>query len=192
MPKHLIRRYLPSPERIIHHPSLRFMSKRLADPGLWHLHRRSAAGAVFWGLWCAMLPMPFQMLPAAALAIFFRVNLPLTILLVWVSNPLTLIPLMWIAYWLGSHLLGEPMVSGGELRQLLSELTSMVGGWIGAAEPATTHLAQYAEPFLLGTMVLGMMAGSLGYILMRLYWRWHVLKAWQRRQDNRKNRSAGN
>lgn len=183
MPKRLITRYLPSPDRIIHHPMLRFMSKRLADPGLWHLHRRSAAGAMFWGLWCAMLPMPFQMLPAAALAILFRVNLPLTILLVWISNPLTLIPLMWVAYWLGSHLMGTPMASGAELRAFLNELTVLLGNWFGVGQPGSTeHLSRYLEPFLLGTMVLGFMMGSLGYVAMRLYWRWHVLSAWQRRQ----------
>lgn len=186
MPKRLITRYLPAPERIIHHPMLRFMSKRLAEPGLWHLHRRSAAGAVFWGLWCAMLPMPLQMLPAAALAIFFRVNLPLTILLVWVSNPLTLLPLMWVGYWLGSSLLGMPMASGAELGQFLNELTRVLGHWVGYGQPVTTHFARYLEPFLLGTMVLGFLAGSLGYVLMRLYWRWHVLNAWKRRQRKRR------
>ncbi|MCC2637960.1 MAG: hypothetical protein K0Q68_1679 [Moraxellaceae bacterium] len=185
MPKRLITRYLPAPERIIHHPMLRFMSKRLAEPGLWHLHRRSAAGAMFWGLWCAMLPMPFQMLPAAALAILFRVNLPLTMLLVWISNPLTLLPLMWVAYWLGSTLLGLPMASGAELGQFLNELTRVLGNWMGYGQPVTTHLARYLEPFLLGTMVLGLLAGSLGYVLMRLYWRWHVLNAWKRRQRKR-------
>lgn len=191
MPKHLIRRYLPKPENLIHHPSLRFMGKRLAEPGLWHLHRRSAAGAVFWGLWCAMLPMPFQMLLAAALAILFRVNLPLTIVLVWTSNPLTMLPLIWTAFWLGSHLLDVPMVSGAELRTILGELASTLGSWVGAVPPATTHLARYAEPFLLGAMVLGLLSGSLGYVLMRLYWRWHVLRAWRRRQDARRERKTG-
>lgn len=190
MPKRLITRYLPSPERIIHHPMLRFMSTRLADPGLWHLHRRSAAGAMFWGLWCAMLPMPFQMLPAAALAILFRVNLPLTILLVWISNPLTLLPLMWVAYLLGSQLLGAPMASGAELRLFLNELTQLLGNWVGFGAPATTtHLSRYLEPFLLGAMVMGFLLGSLGYVLMRLYWRWHVLHAWRRRQERRRQAS---
>jgi uncharacterized protein (DUF2062 family) len=186
MPKNLIRRYLPAPERIIHHPALSFMSERLADPGLWHLHRRSAAGAVFLGLWCAMLPMPLQMLPAAALAILFRVNLPLTMLLVWVSNPLTMLPLMWVAYWLGSHLLGEPMITFAELSQLLNDLTAIVGSWFSGSHPPSAHFAHYAEPFLLGAMVLGPLSGSLGYVLMRLYWRWHVLRAWRRRQEKRK------
>ncbi|MFZ5561127.1 MAG: DUF2062 domain-containing protein [Pseudomonadota bacterium] len=192
MPKRLIRRYLPAPERIIHHPALRFMSKRLADPGLWHLHRRSAAGAMFWGLWCAMMPMPGQMLLAATLAIFFRVNLPLTIVLTWVSNPLTAIPLIWVAYWLGSLFLGVPMLSGAELRHVLNDLTIVVGGWFGGAQAAPTNLGKYVEPFLLGAMTLGFLSGVLGYVLMRAYWRWHVVTAWQKRQARRQQAgSAG-
>jgi uncharacterized protein (DUF2062 family) len=185
MPKHLIRRFLPAPERIIHHPALRFMGKRLADPGLWHLHRRSAAGAMFWGLWTAMMPMPLQMLLAATLAILFRVNLPLTIVLTWVSNPLTAIPLVWVAYWLGSLFLGIPMVSGEELRQVLNDLAIVIGHWFGGRETAATQLGKYVEPFLLGAMTLGFLSGVLGYVLMRLYWRWHVVSAWRKRQARR-------
>lgn len=191
MPKHLIRRYLPSPERIIHHPALRFMGKRLADPSLWHLHRRSAAGAAFWGLWSAMMPLPFQMLLAATLAIFFRVNLPLTIMLTWVSNPLTAIPLIWTAYWLGSSLLGLPMISGMELREVLGRLGSTIGHWFGGAESAATDLGRYVEPFLFGAVMLGFLAGLLGYVLMRLFWRWHVVSAGRRRQARRASASAG-
>lgn len=192
MPKRLIRRYLPAPERIIHHPVLRFMGKRLADPGLWHLHRRSAAGAVFWGLWTAMMPMPLQMLLAATLAILFRVNLPLTIVLTWVSNPVTAIPLVWVAYWLGSLFLGMPMLSGEELRQVLNDLAIIIGQWFGGRETAVTQLGRYVEPFLLGAMTLGFLSGTLGYVLMRLYWRWHVVTAWRKRQARRQEaRAAG-
>lgn len=191
MPKRLIHRYLPAPERIIEHRLLRFMGTRLSDPGLWHLHRRSAAGAVFWGLWCAMLPMPFQMVPAALLALLFRVNLPLTIVLVWVSNPLTLLPLMWVALWLGCQLLGLPMASGAELGAFVDEVTQVLGHWMGMGRGAATPvLSRYLEPFLLGTQVLGFLCGALGYVLMRLYWRWHVLSAWRRRQARRRSDAA--
>lgn len=190
MPKRLINRYLPAPERIIEHRMLRFMRGRLADPGLWHLHRRSAAGAMFWGLWCAMLPMPFQMVPATALAILFRANLPLTILLVWVSNPLTLLPLMWAAYWLGSQLLGQPMATSAELGQFLQDVTAALGHWFGGSRAVSTDLARFYEPFLLGAMVLGFLSGALGYVLMRLYWRWHVLHAWKRRREKRRGQDT--
>lgn len=186
MPKHLIRRYLPHPDRIIHHRSLRFMSKRLADPSLWHLNKRSAAGAAFWGLWCAFLPMPLQMLPAAAAAILFRVNLPLTVVLVWVSNPLTMIPLIYVAYFAGSQLLGTPMPSSEEIRQLVTYLGDVIQGMFSGNAPASEEmLSRHLEPLLLGTLVTGFLFACCGYVLMRIYWRWHVVSAWKKRQRRR-------
>lgn len=177
MPKHLIRRYLPDPERLIQHPSLRFMSKRLADPSLWHLNRRSAAGAAFWGLWCSMLPIPLQMIPAAGLALLFRVNLPMTIALVWISNPLTLLPLLWLSCWVGTQLLGLPMPSMAELGQWLSSLSG--------DSSASPSLSRYLAPVALGALSVGFVMACTGYALMRLFWRWHVTRAWQRRREAR-------
>lgn len=191
MPKSLIRRYLPHPERIIRHPSLRFLGARLADPSVWHLNKRSAAGAMFWGLWCAFLPMPLQMLPAAAAALLFRVNLPLCVVLVWVSNPLTIIPLLWVAYMVGSLLLGQPIPDTAEIRQLVIEIKNALEGMFSeTAADTTLALAQHLEPLLLGTLVTGLLFGSIGYVLMRLYWRWHVIHAWQVRQKKRLHTSA--
>lgn len=161
MPKHLLRRYLPDPEKILRIKGLGFLGHRLRDPSLWHLNRRSAAGAMFWGLWCAFLPMPFQSLPAAAAAILFRVNLPLCIVLVWLSNPLTLFPLLIATYVVGCLLLGMPLSTEVDVSQ----------AWF----------LNHAEPLLLGTLVTGFALACLGYIGMRLFWRWHVVRAWERR-----------
>lgn len=191
MPRRLIHRYLPTPEHIVEHRLLRFMGTRLVDPVLWTLHRRSAAGAMFIGLWCAMLPMPFQMVPAAALALLFRVNLPLAIVLCWASNPLTVLPLMWLAFWLGSHLTGLPMVTGAQIVDFITEITQALGGWAGlSAVTPTPVLSRYLLPFLLGTQILGILAGALGYVMTRLIWRWHVQINWHRRQARRQHRST--
>lgn len=192
MPKRLIRRYLPHPDKIIQHRSLRFMSKRLADPSLWHLNKRSAAGAVFWGLWCAFLPMPLQMLPAAAAAILFRVNLPLSVVLVWVSNPLTMIPLIYVAYFVGSQLLGMPMPNSAEIGQLVTYLGGLVEAMFSGESPAHQDvLSRHIEPLLLGTLVTGCLFASTGYVLMRVYWRWHVVRAWRKRQQKRLLQAQG-
>lgn len=186
MPKHLIRRLLPDPERIIEHPSLRFMGKRLADPSLWHLNRRSAAGAMFWGLFCAMVPIPFQMVLATGVALLFRVNLALTIVLVWLSNPLTLLPLAWLAYWTGSHLLGMPTLGSAEFSVLLNDLGSALSHMFSSSSADTSsRLSIYVRPLVVGALSLGLLFGCIGYVLMRLYWRWHVVQAWEKRRAAR-------
>lgn len=190
MPRRLLDRYLPAPGDLAAHPVLGLLGDRLADPALWQLHRRSAAGAVFWGLWCAMLPMPLQMLPAAGLAILFRVNLPLTLLLVWVNNPLTIVPLMWLAYWMGSQLLGLPMAGSAELLQFLGDATAALGHWLGIGKAVTADLSRHLRPFFLGAVALGFAAGCLGYALTRLAWRLRVQYAWRRRRQRRLSRPA--
>jgi uncharacterized protein (DUF2062 family) len=75
MPKNFIRRHLPTPEKIGNMRGLGFLRHRLQDPSLWHLNRRSASGAVFWGLWCAFLPMPLHAIPAIIAAILFSLGL---------------------------------------------------------------------------------------------------------------------
>jgi len=105
MPKKPLSRYLPDAEKVRANPALRPVSYLLDRKEIWHLHRRSAAGAAFIGLFCAFVPIPAQMLLAAVLAVVFRCNLPMSVGLVWVSNPLTFPPLFYFAYRLGAWLL---------------------------------------------------------------------------------------
>ncbi|WP_165391404.1 DUF2062 domain-containing protein [Fluviicoccus keumensis] len=186
MPKQLIRRYLPNPEKIARTPGLGFLKHRLEDPNLWHLNRRSASGAMFWGLWCAFLPMPFQTVPAAIAALVFRVNLPLAIVLCWVSNPLTMLPVIFVGYDIGALLLKQPLLNMAEISKLIGQLGNLFGSSPEAAANRV-GMANHIEPFLLGMMVTGFLAGCLGYLGMNWYWRRHVTRAWLQR---RKRQSA--
>ena len=92
MPKKFIRRYLPSHITIRESKYLRIFGSLLHEPNLWHLNRRSASGAFGIGLFFAFWPVPFQMFFSTAAAIIFRVNLPLSLATVWLTNPLTMPP----------------------------------------------------------------------------------------------------
>lgn len=52
------------------------------------------AGALSIGLFCAMLPVPFQMLLAALASMRARVNIPVSMAACWVTNPFTHPPLI--------------------------------------------------------------------------------------------------
>ena len=71
MPKRLIKKFFPDPETIKEHKHLKVFGSLLYDPNLWHLNRRSFAGALAVGLFVAFIPLPTQMIIAAALAIIF-------------------------------------------------------------------------------------------------------------------------
>lgn len=180
MPKHLIRRYLPSPESIAALPMLGRFAPHLADPRLWHLNRHTVAGAVYWGLFCSFLPMPMQFLPAALGAIFFRVNLPVSVALVWLSNPLTMIPLLYVAYAIGAAVLGEPMIHISQITQLFTQCINWILG--EAQNPFdNTQSAQLLKPLMVGWIIEAVVVSLVGGALTKVLWRWHVIHHWQYR-----------
>lgn len=108
MPKKLIRRFLPDHELIKRQKALKIFGNVLYNPNLWCLNRRSAAGAFAVGLFMAFVPLPSQMIMAAGLAIACGVNLPLSVALVWVSNPITMPVLFYFAYKVGAVVMSVP------------------------------------------------------------------------------------
>ncbi|MEC8350391.1 MAG: DUF2062 domain-containing protein, partial [Pseudomonadota bacterium] len=88
MPRKTLLKYLPNPDAIRRNSSLRPIAHLLERTELWHINRHSVSTAIFIGLFCAFIPLPSQMLLAALIAIWLKVNLPLSVALVWVSNPI--------------------------------------------------------------------------------------------------------
>jgi len=66
--------------------------RTLMNPAIWHLNRRSAAGGAAVGLFVSWLPLPLQMVVAAVLAVILRVHVPVAVVMVWFTNPLTVVP----------------------------------------------------------------------------------------------------
>lgn len=167
MPRKYIRRLLPDPHWIRDHKSLRFLGDLLHSPGLWHLNKRSVSGAFSVGLFTAFLPIPLQMAVAAVGAIAFRVNLPLSVVVVWITNPVTIPPIFYFAYRVGAWILEVPR------RQVAFELSLE---WLQGE-----FLAVW-QPVLLGCLILGVSAALLGNLLVRLTWRVMVIHSWQERR----------
>jgi hypothetical protein len=172
MPRKLIRRYLPHHDTIRGHSHLRWLGTLLHDPNLWHLNRRSVSGAVAVGLFCAFIPVPFQMVIAALLSMLLRVNLPVSVVLVWISNPLTMGPIFFFAYKVGTWIIGDPTPVVAMDASILEWLTSEVkANW---------------KPFLLGCFVCGSISALLGYAGVRLTWRLHLVRRLHIRRGTRK------
>lgn len=170
MPKKIIKRYIPDHKTIREHKHLRILGPLLEDPNLLHLNRRSVSGAFSVGLFIAFVPVPFQMLLAAIAAIIARVNLPISVALVWVSNPLTMPPLFYFAYKLGAWVLGMPELDFDfELSfHWLEERLELI--W---------------QPFLFGCFLVGSFLAVVGGVGMRYVWRYSVVSNWNQRKARR-------
>jgi len=161
---------MPDHDAIRNHKHLKMFGRLLHSPNLFHLNRRSVAGAFANGLFNAFIPVPFQMVLAAAGSIIFKVNLPLSIALVWITNPITMPPIFYGSYKVGAWLMGTET---GDFDFDLSYEWLMNG------------LSAIWQPFLLGCFVCGVIASMTGYMLIRAYWRLHVIKAWRKRKRKR-------
>ena len=108
------------------------------------------------------------MVLGAAGAIIWRVNLPIAVGLVWLTNPVTMPPVFYFAYKVGTWILGTTVNEGVtfevSLRWLMEELTVI---W---------------QPFLLGCFVLGVASAVLGNVIIRLLWRLRVVHYLKRRR----------
>jgi len=172
MPRRWLQGQLPDPVRlrkqlgVADADNQSWVRRVLSEPMLWHLNRRSVAGGVAVGLFVSFLPMPLQMIVAAVLAAVMRVHVPVSVVMVWFSNPLTFAPLLYAAWSAGS------MILGADSRFLPTSfaLSELVGS------------ATHAWPGLLvGSLFCASVAGVLGYFATHLIWRFSLTLRWRRR-----------
>ena len=158
----LLHKFIPDHNVIKQHKNLQFLGDKLHDPNLWHLNRRSVAMAFAVGLFGAWIPTPGQMAIAAIGAFYFRANLPISVGLVWLTNPVTMPPLFYFAYQVGLSVLNLPAAS--------FSLDAILSGEI-------------LLPFLTGCLIMGIICAAAGYFGINYFWRYHTEKNGQ--QDNK-------
>ena len=168
MPRKFFKRIMPSHTKVKEHKHLQIFGELLHEPDLWHINRRSMAGAFAVGLFFAWVPMPLQMVMAAAAAILFRTNMALSVVLVWVTNPVTIPPMFYFAYLVGTWVIGTPP------QEFEFELSFR---WL------TSELASSWKPFLTGCLILATSSSILGYVTISRLWVYAVRKQRAKRRD---------
>jgi uncharacterized protein (DUF2062 family) len=174
-----LRKYLPDHQAVHDNKWLAPFAGTLLHPRLWHLNRHSAAGAVAAGLFCGLIPGPFQMLGAAICAVAFRVNLPLALFTTLYTNPLTIVPLYFAAFGLGKFALG----AGGAFVTPPEYSDAGLIAWIEALAGWMFHLG---KPLVAGLLLLATSLALAGYLAMRAAYRWYLVRAWHRRAMRRR------
>ena len=173
MPKRIIKRFMPDHEKIRDHKHLKILGPLVKDPNLLHLNRRSVSGAFAVGLFMAWVPVPFQMLLAAIAAVIVRVNLPISVALVWITNPLTMPPMFYFSYKVGTWILGESP------KNINFELSME---WLNQS------LGTIWQPFLLGCFITGVACSLASYFVIKYLWRAKVIQNWNERKEKRRAR----
>jgi uncharacterized protein (DUF2062 family) len=182
MPRKLFRKLLPSHDSIKANRYVACFGPRLQHHNLWHLHRRSVAGGVAAGMFAGLIPgsNPVQFFAAGLLAVAFRVNLPIAVIVTLYSNPFTVLPLYYAAFKLGQLVLAR---SDADLPSVALALEGKgFREWI----PAAWHwLTSVGYPLIVGLPLLALILALIGYLVVDWAWRLHVMFEWRKRQLRR-------
>jgi len=111
------------------------------------------------GVFVAFIPVPMQTLLAAAGALLLRVNLPLSVVMVFISNPLTMPPMFYFTYRVGLWMLDLPT------QPFRFELSFE---WLWQQAGAIW------QPLFLGSLTVGMIAGVCAWQATRVLW-WYAI-----------------
>src|SRR5271168_2493470 len=166
-----LKRVTPDRQVLEQHWCLKHFAAVFPDRGCWTFNRSGVTRAFALGLFIAFIPptplLPVHLVVCAMLGVYFRLNLPVLVATVFISNPFTWLPQVAGSIWVGAKLMGM------DLMPLLHELHHR-HPW--------AHLNQLWAPLLLGALVLGLVAAGVGYLLAQLAWRARVLYQIRRRR----------
>ncbi len=162
---------MPTPEKIKNMKGLGILGKWLHNPSIWHFHRHSVSKAFLIGMFWMAIPVPAQMVASAFTAILFRANLPVSVALVWISNPFTMPPIFYFNYLVGAYILGQDASEDWHFELSWQWLIHTLGDlWM---------------PLFLGSAIVGIVLGVASYFTIDLLWRRHVIKNWKERRSKK-------
>ena len=142
------------------------------DHRLWSIRRKNVVPAVALGAFFAFMPFPGHPVWASFASLALRVNIPIAALTTFISNPLTMGPMYFLAYRFGAWLLG--------LEQQDVEV-EMSFDWI------THTFVHIWQPMLLGCALLGVTAAFIAYVTLDLLWRSSLGNYKSRKREQRNN-----
>ena len=166
MIKNVIKRFFPKLDTVKEEKILKIFGPAVLQPNLWHINKKSVSRGFAIGAFCAFLPIPGQMILAAFLSITFAANIPIALVLTWITNPITFTPIFYFAYKIGK-IIFEGRITYDVDEKEIDILSNIMLIW---------------EPLLLGSIVLSITGSIIAYIIIRVYWRYYVIKIWSKRK----------
>ena len=159
-------KYLPKHHEISNHKHLTWLGPALHRKELWHLNRRSVSCGVVAGLMVAFIPLPIQMLSAAAFSVLLGGNILIAIALTWVSNPLTFLPINYFIYKVGQFVTGDIAEF-----HVIEGFHSQGGDWINVLMQYIEWFKSLGKSILIGLPIVSIGAALTGYLLVNIFWK---------------------
>jgi uncharacterized protein len=156
MPRQLFVKFRPVAAKLRESWYFRILGPRVTDPRLWSVNRRAITTAFGTAIAISFVPLPAHLLIGLAAAIIWRLNIPTIVGTLLLLNPLTAVPIYYIAYRAGVLLLGQ---TPGRFAFELS------WNWL------QNGLGSIWKPFLVGCLVCSVISGYLAYRLLEVMWR---------------------
>lgn len=162
--RHLEPRVLDS----LNNPWLRRIRPWLDSHDVFSFTREPLARGIAIGMLCGLIPGPLQILGSLAMCAWLRGNVIAAALATAYTNPLTIVPLYWLAFQIGAFLLpGQQamppfVVPQGDLMQWVSGM----GEWMTAL----------GWPLLLGLPVLAILLAANAYALVQVFFLMPVIR----------------
>lgn len=153
------RRWMPEKDQILAYRWLSPVRPYLGDDSLWDLNRSSVSRGVAVGLFIGLLLPVAQFLFAIAAAVLLRGHVPVSAACTFVTNPLTVTPIYWLAFQIGGYLL-PPRHQTLDTLETAGSWFAQVVHWAGAM----------GVPLLTGLAVMASVTAVVGYALVWLCW----------------------
>lgn len=179
MAKRFFQSWLPSPEQVNNMKIMKIFGTKVLSPQLWYVNRKSISKAMFIGTFWGILPIPLHSILIVLTVLLFEANLPIGLLLAWIMNPFTIVPILIFAFWIGSKIYHVNMIN----KDMLLGVFHQIMHWIKNFGHGHIDFS-LAKILATGLFIEALIFAILFFVLTRLYWRWSVVKRWRSRQSN--------
>ncbi|MCB1226338.1 MAG: DUF2062 domain-containing protein [Verrucomicrobiales bacterium] len=149
-------RRLKHPRHLKKRPVMRWFARHFLDQAVWRPCQATFAGGVAVGCFVGMQLIPGQMPLAVVLSALFRVNIPVAVVVSWLSNPLTFAPIGYAELQFG--------------RWLMSLMSGKFEAMMEVANEDVRRGLQAAQEMYLGGVVSGLLLAPVGYAASWFGW----------------------
>ncbi len=145
--------------------------------------KKTVSGSIAIGLFCGLLPAPFQMITAAMAAYCLKLNIPIAVFTTLYTNPITFIPIYILCLKVGIiflnifsnisslSFLNITQTKTNNIRDLFEEMPEFqVNEPISFLQELLEWLISIGYPLLIGTIIFAVFLSFVGYMVANLVW----------------------